>query len=153
MLILLGVSTIATVFVPTDPPEEGQDPEPVPEPPTRSEPSGELVRERISADDRRPAMISIRVGDQLALTVRSQKPDQVEIPALGELEAVARFAPARFDLLATEEARYAISLVDEDRVIGRIRIRPARNGSSDSERLTVGPGGNPVHRTRAEEDR
>jgi hypothetical protein len=122
MLLLLGISTLAAALV--DPPETDEGDEAAIEPPPLPQPRGELVRERIDAMEPTPEVISIRVGDQLTLTVTSRRADEVEIPALGELRFVAPLAPARFDFFAREEGTYAIRLLDADRTIGRIEVSP-----------------------------
>lgn len=127
MLVLLGISTLAAALV--DPPEAGEQEE-ASEPPPRPQPNGEPIRKRISAHDRTPVVIRMSVGDQLSLTVTSRRADQVEIPALGELEVVGPLAPARFDVLARQEGSYAIRLVEAGRTIGRIEVTARRARSS-----------------------
>ena len=93
--------------------------------------TGDLVHRRVGADSGRPQTIRIDRGDQLELTVTSPKPGQVEIVALGVLEDVDRFLPARLDLLPADQGTYPIRLVpdappgDRGRVIGRIVVRRA----------------------------
>jgi len=124
MLVLLGVSGLAAALVPPPPVDEAErERRPEVVAPPAPAPGGELVNAGIDASEDEPEEIRIGVGDQLALTVRSGVADQVEIPALGELEFVGPLAPARFDLIAREEASYAVRLVDADRVVGRIEVR------------------------------
>lgn len=125
MLVLLGISTLAAAVIPVELDEDERE-EALTEPPDVPRAAGELVSARIDARAEDPAVIELRVGDQLALTVRAGRPDQVEIPAVGELRFVGPLAPARFDILAWEEASYAVRLVDADRLIGRIEIGPPR---------------------------
>jgi hypothetical protein len=139
MLVLLGISTLAAALV--DPPETDEE-EQATEPPLPPQPQGELVRKRIDADERTPEVISIRAGDQLALTVTSGRADEVEIPALGELRFVAPLAPARFDLLAREEGTYAIRLLDAERRIGRIEVTARRDPQALERRLRAPRPGN-----------
>jgi hypothetical protein len=126
MLVLLGVSILITALFPgpTERDGERESTERIAPAPPQPTSGGELVTARIDADREEPATVSLQVGDQLALTVRSQRADEVEIPELGLLEVVAPLAPARFDILAWEEATYSIRLVEEDRVIGRIEVEP-----------------------------
>jgi len=126
MLILLGVSLVAGTLAPSPVDDADQEEPATPSPPPRAEgEGGRLVEERIDADADGRETIPIRVGDQLALTVRTSEADEVEIPDIGELEFASPLAPARFDLLATEEAIYPIRLVEADRVIGQIEVEPA----------------------------
>lgn len=131
MLVLLAISTLAAALI--DPPETAEEEaatEPPPPPPSR----GELIRKRIDAGVRTPQVIRMRIGDQLALTVTSRRPDEVEIPALGELRFVTPLAPARFDLLARQEGSYAIRLVEAGRTIGRIEATARREPSGERKR-------------------
>ena len=135
MLILLGVSLVAGTLAPSPVDDADQEaPTPPPAPRTEGE-GGRLVEERIDADADGRETIPIRVGDQLALTVRTSEADEVEIPGIGELQFASPLAPARFDLLATEEATYPIRLVEADRVIGRIEVEPAPDDDAHAGRL------------------
>jgi hypothetical protein len=75
-------------------------------------------------------VVPIRVGDQLALRVKWNRPGLVEIAALGLLEPVAPGAPARFDILASEQADYGIRLLEPSRLVGRIEVRAREKGAS-----------------------
>jgi len=86
------------------------------------------VEETIDAQARRPRSIRLHGGDGLALTVRSRAPNQVEIPAFGLLEHVARGDPARFDLLPTRNGAFVVRVLEPRRVIGRIVVRPEGKG-------------------------
>lgn len=128
MVVLLGISVLATALLPEPEPERDARQGQAEAKPSRPAPTGELVTARVDATAPEPALIELRVGDQLALTVRSPRADQVEIPELGELRFVGRLAPARFDILVWEQATYAIRLADADRLIGRIEVAPPRHG-------------------------
>jgi len=124
MLVLLGISILGGTLLP---PQRARDrsttTETTKEPTVRDTlPRGELLRERISVSPDKTYKVEIQVGDQLLLAVHSRKPDQVEIPRLGLIETVDRFAPARFDILATEPGSYPIRLVVADRTVGRIAV-------------------------------
>lgn len=95
--------------------------------------SGELLAVTIDADDAATRNIPRRVtaGDQLQLSVTSTKPDQVEIPAFGQVQPVTPFAPAYFDLLLDKPGIYEVRLLDAGRVAGVIEVSPAaRRGSA-----------------------
>lgn len=82
----------------------------------------------IEADPERISVVQVRLGEQLALTVRSPgATDLVEIPALGLIDSAEPFKPANFDLLATRAGDFGIRLVEADRLVGRIEVR--RRGS------------------------
>jgi hypothetical protein len=67
--------------------------------------------------------VPMRLGDELALVVRSGVADQVEIPAFGQIEDLTPDDPARFDLLPDRTGTFEVRLLEAGRVIGRIRVR------------------------------
>jgi hypothetical protein len=77
-------------------------------------------------------VVPIRVGDQLALRVKWDRPGLVEIPALGLLEPVAPGAPARFDVLGTDAVSYGVRLLDPGRLVARIEVT-ARGRDASAE--------------------
>jgi hypothetical protein len=142
MLVLLGVSTIAAALVPVDR-DAGTDETTTTTTSTpaekRDDSGGKLVPGFIDAASRKPEVVRIELGDQLALRVTSRRNAEVEIPRIGELEDVGPDAPARFDLLPFEAGRYAVRLVEPRRTIGRIEVRrpakekPARKRSKERD--------------------
>lgn len=109
----------------------------------RPAPAGERVRRTIAAGDPTPERIELALGDQLELTVTSEKlADLVEIPAFGELENVDPDFPAHFDLLALETGSFTVRLVEAHRVIARIEVttkgadqgKPGKSGESGKGR-------------------
>ena len=132
MLVLLAISTVAAALVPVEQAsrEETSTTSTRTESPDRAE--GKLVPGLIDAGSRKREAVRIRLGDQLELRVTSPRPDQVEIPRLGELEDVDPDAPAHFDLLPFEVGSYPVRLVEADRTIGRVEVKPpqAANGKS-----------------------
>jgi len=72
------------------------------------------------------ARIRARVGDVLALTVKSNDVlDGVEIEEAGKLEPVEPGSPARFELLLDHRGELRVSLVDAERLIGVVLVSPA----------------------------
>lgn len=92
----------------------------------------------IDVDPERISVVPVKLGEQLALSVRSTKAtDLVEIPALGLIDSAAPDKPANFDLLADRQGDFGIRLVEADRLIGRIEVRPrarerSARGSADA---------------------
>ena len=84
---------------------------------------GNRVSKTIDASAKGVERIRLRLGDQLALTVRSAIADQVEIPALGLLADVDPDAPARFDILAQTRGEFEVRLLDARRTVGGITVR------------------------------
>lgn len=85
----------------------------------------------IDIDAERITVVTVDLGEQLGLTVRSPSAtDLVEIPALGLIDSADPFKPANFDLLADRKGNFGIRLVEADRLIGRIEVRPQARGRS-----------------------
>ena len=84
---------------------------------------GNRVSKTIHASAGGTERIRLRLGDQLALSVRSATADQVEIPALGLIDDVDPGAPARFDILAETPGKFEVRLLDARRTVGRITVR------------------------------
>jgi hypothetical protein len=130
MLVLLAVSTLAAALVP---PQDGDDATSsnsrtraieTGRSGERPKPPGRLVSRTIRVVPHGVARVNVRLGDQLALAVRSGVADEVAIPALGQFQALTPEAPARFDLLPERTGVFEVRLVDAKRVIGRIAVRP-----------------------------
>lgn len=129
MLLLLAISTVAAALVPPQTEREGAPrtagaPQERTGPADEKGPPGRLVTASISADSPKPRTVRLERGDQLALVIRSRRPDQVEIPAFGQLEDVSRDDPARFDLLPDLTGAFEVRVMEADRVIGRIVVGP-----------------------------
>jgi hypothetical protein len=131
LVLVLALSTLAAALVPPQAEREGAPGGMT----TRGKPGDgrrderapeRLVRGVVDAGTRKRETIELRRGDELALTVRSPVPDQVEIPALGRIEHVSRDDPARFDLLPGLTGAFEVRLVEGARVVGRIAVRSRR---------------------------
>jgi hypothetical protein len=129
LVALLVVSTLAAALTAPGPerqsPTEGES-----EPEPRSTGGGRLIEATLNASAKHPGRVEAQRGDQVALTVRSTSPGQVEIPAFGLLEDVAPGAPARFDLLPERTGSFEVRLAGAGRVIGRVVVR--RRGAERS---------------------
>jgi hypothetical protein len=128
MLVLLLLSTLAAAFLPT-PDKKQATPvhkrkhqansvERAP-PPSKT---GLLLVSRMRISNRPPKTVRIERGDELRLEVAAPFGDDVEIPALGLTAAVTPFAPAQFDLLASEIGTFPVRTVDSGRLAGRLLI-------------------------------
>jgi hypothetical protein len=122
LLALLVVSSIAAALAPVRPSEDDQETTETttPQPP----PPGKLVRRTIDVGARKPATIALELGDELTLTVTSDRTAEIEIPGLGELDDADPDAPARFDLLPREPGGYEVRLLDSGRRLGTIEVAP-----------------------------
>jgi hypothetical protein len=136
MLVLLVLSSAVAALIPIERDAlEGSSSTTsttVQEPPA----TGELVRRKVDADAKRPPTIRITRGDQLELTVTSSRPGQIEIVALGVLQDVDRFLPARFDVLPADRGTYSVGFIPPEppgatgRVIARIAVGQVGGGST-----------------------
>jgi hypothetical protein len=142
MLVLLGISAGLAALVPSR--EAGEDTTGGTETETTeaaTEPSG--TTQSTAAEDagvqtatikvggRKFPVVPLEVGEQLSLVVKSNVADQLEIPALGLIDAVGPGAPARFELLAEEAGDLGIRLVNAERVVARIEVRSEARAESD----------------------
>ena len=64
------------------------------------------------------------MGDLIRFEVTGDVLDSVEIERLDRIDAIAPGTPARFEILADAAGVYPIRLVEADRRIGRLDIRP-----------------------------
>jgi hypothetical protein len=139
LVVLLVISSIAAALAPTPAEREETTTSPVTTTPADAGGGGggggELTELAVDVPPPRdgagkdqpkhePETIDIAVGDQLALTVRSERTATIEIPELGLLETAGSGAPARFDLLLREPGRLAV-LAGGGRQVAWIVVRPA----------------------------
>ena len=137
MLVLLVLSSAVAALVPVERETASQLPdETMTEQTTGS--SGELTEVTVDAGAKQAQRVAMGLGDQLVLMVRSTKAGQVEIAGLGLIDAVDRFAPARFDILPSETGDYPVRLLplrpgdDPGRVVARVVVGEA-GGSATEE--------------------
>jgi hypothetical protein len=132
--VLLGLTALVTSLAPrptiTRPGLVQTTPTPTPTPsPAPVATSSRRIEQTISADPgRNRARIRARVGDVLALTVKTNDVlDGVEIEDAGKLEPIEPGSPARFELLLEHRGELRVSLVDAERLIGLVLVSPARS--------------------------
>jgi hypothetical protein len=130
--VLLGLTALVTSLAPrptiTRPglaqptPSSSDTPAPV-----RTTTTSRRIEETINADAGHPrARIRARVGDVLALTVKGDVLDGVEIEDAGKLEPIEPGSPARFEMLLDRRGELRVSLVDAERLIGLVEVSAAR---------------------------
>ncbi len=96
--------------------------------PTRPQTSSRRIVQTISADPGRPrTKIHARVGDILALTVRGDVLDDVQIEAAGKVVPIEPGSPARFELLLDRRGELRVDLVEAERLIGVVEVSPPRS--------------------------
>jgi len=125
MLVLLGISILGGALLPSQRARDRNTTTQSTQETTIKDtlPRGDLLMRTIEVSAKKQFVIPVNVGDQLLLAVRSRQPDEVEIPSLGLIEAVDRFTPARFDILATEPGSHPIRLVAAELRVGRVLVR------------------------------
>lgn len=129
LVVMLGISALAAALAPvqrdrnatTETTTQPIAPPPIEEPGS----GGRLLEATIDADSGRITVVPLGAGDELQLRVRSKLLDQISIPELGQVQAVSPDAAASFDLLLDEPGNYAVRLVDENRLVGRLEVSPA----------------------------
>lgn len=131
MAVLLGLTALAASLAPrprvTDPGAAApRAASPSPASPADSGGGSRRVVVTVKADEgTRPAIVRARPGDVVELTVEGDVLESVELEGLNEIEPLEPGSPARFEVLADTEGRYAIRLIDAGRRIGRIDVRAA----------------------------
>jgi hypothetical protein len=131
--VLLGMTALVTSLAPRPTVDRPGAVQPTPSPtatpsPEPSAGASQRIEETISADPGRPrAKVRARVGDVLALTVRGDVLDGVEIAELGKLEPIEPGSPARFEMLLERRGELRVELVDAERLIGLVVVSPARS--------------------------
>jgi hypothetical protein len=114
--VLMLLTALAAGLAPQ--PDDG-DPPPSP-PPSRTP---DVVEESISAEQDDQS-VPARVGDLIRLEVTGDLIDQVQIERLDRIDPIEPTTPARFEIIPETAGVYPIRLVDADRRIGRLDIKP-----------------------------
>lgn len=148
MLVLLGLSTLAAALIPTNRLRNDDTASTItdrtqPTTTTAAEPpplEGRSLKTAITVGDGPVKVVPIEVGDQLHLVISSARSDQLEIPALGLLEAVGPNLPARFDILAREPIDYGIRYVQANRVVARVEVAKRKPKPKKAGDAPKGPG-------------
>jgi hypothetical protein len=131
--VLLGLTALVTSLAPRPsglrPGLAGVTPSPTATPAaTRAPTTSRRIVATISADPGRPrASIHARVGDVLALTVRGDVLDGVEIADAGKLEPIEPGSPARFEVLLDHRGELRVDLIDAQRLIGVVDVAAAQS--------------------------
>ena len=126
MLVLLGMSALAAGLAP--PPQSGDEPPTTSTARTRDHrdlTGGQLVERTIDAQSKRPQTVTVPVGDQLSLRVKSSHTGEIEIPNLGLLQNVTRFDPAHFDILASSKGSHEVKIVGSRHPVGFLEFGDA----------------------------
>jgi len=117
--VLLLLATLAAGVAP---------PPPLPPAPPSSLPAAEegagTVERTISAEPGSRTAVQVQRGDLVRLQVTGDLLDSVLLEGLDRMEAIEPLTPAIFDMLAERPGVYPIRLVEADRRIGRLVIRP-----------------------------
>jgi hypothetical protein len=130
--VLLGLTALVTSLAPRPTVRPGNVgagvSTPAPTPTSSATPRGQesrRIERTISADAGRPrARVRAHAGDVLALTVRGDVLDGVEIADLGKLEPIEPGSPARFEMLLDAPGEFRVTLLDARRPVGLIEVAP-----------------------------
>jgi hypothetical protein len=134
MAVLLGLTALAAALAPrpTVTPQRGgleASPTPATDTPSPGSQPSQVVARTISADEgagRGGAnVVRAREGDTVRLTVRGDVLDAVQLDGLDEIEPLEPGSPAHFEFIADERGKHPIVLLDADRRIGELDVRPA----------------------------
>jgi hypothetical protein len=113
---LLALAVIAAAIVPRGTTKQ--------ELPTVPAPERATITAEIAAAPARVRTIPARVGDHLELTVESDRIDQATIQGLDEIQSVDATTPARFDTLLDHAGRFQVRMVDANKVVGVLDVKP-----------------------------
>jgi hypothetical protein len=120
LAVLLGLTALAAGVAPRQ--SVRDDPGTVPPPPAARAPA-EPLEQTLDAQSSGQRIVA-RVGQTVVITVESTELDSVSLAERG-IEPVEPDSPARFELLADTPGDYAIDLLQAERTIGTLEIRPA----------------------------
>jgi hypothetical protein len=120
LLLLAAVLMLLTALAAGLAPQPDSD-DPPSAPPAAQSP--EIVERSISAseDDQR---VEATVGDLIRLEVTGELIDEVQIERLDRIDPIEPATPARFEVIPETAGVYPIRLIDADRRIGRLDIKP-----------------------------
>jgi len=121
LLLLAAILMLLTALA------AGLSPDPEPEPPASREAAGastsQIVEHTMSAAEQ-DQTVEARIGDLVRLEVEGDLLDAVVIEQLDRIDAIEPTTPARFEVFAERAGVYPIRLIEADRPIGRLAIRP-----------------------------
>jgi hypothetical protein len=124
MLVLLVLSSIAAALIPVDRQTDETTSSTTATTTTTSEAEGKLLTRRVSAAASEPPTISMRLGDELRLTVTSPVSNLVEIEEFGDFENVDPDFPATFDVFPFATGRFDVRLLDPPGLVATIDVKP-----------------------------
>jgi hypothetical protein len=119
--VLMGMTALAASVAPRQPVVPRDQREATPTPAPAGTPTLVTVEKEISTADV-DARVTVREGDLVELTISGPERDSVLM--LDRMDTIHPESPARFSLLAGEPGEYPIELLEADRRIGTLVIRP-----------------------------
>ncbi len=128
MLVLLAISTVLALVVPSRSPRNADrstststtETTPRPDPTLTPDITGKVVSAHFDFLSKTRNTVDVHRGDQLILSVTGSTGDDIEIPHFGLTETVTPYAPAVFNLIVDESGTFPIRAVGADLVVGRI---------------------------------
>jgi FtsP/CotA-like multicopper oxidase with cupredoxin domain len=85
-------------------------------------PPAPVVRGRLPDDK----TVTARVGDAVAIEVRTEEPDDASIPKLGVEAPTSSDVPGVLEFVASQAGRYPVVLINADKPIGTVVVEPAQ---------------------------
>jgi hypothetical protein len=126
--VLMGIAAIATSSLaprlPAPPPRQTATPTADPGSggaTASAQPAGEPAAQAMRAD-RTGQEARGRVGQRLVLEVSATAPISVQLGEDGPIDGADAGSPARFELYLDEPASLPVSVLDADRVVGRVIV-------------------------------
>jgi hypothetical protein len=135
LLVLLGISTLAAALAPVKSPQDKTTTTTTtptvttPSPPPAK--SAGLFKYPLDANSGNVKVVELYAGEELLLTVKWKHYGQVSIPKLGQIEPVSPGFAAKFDLYLSQPGTYAVRLLPQNRLVGRLRVSPGARPGRD----------------------
>ncbi len=121
LAVLIGLTALASGVSPREPTVREDQPA-TPSPGGAQSPAAAPIETTLNAGESGQRVVA-RVGQTVIITVEGAALDTVRLAEFGN-ETVDRDSPARFELLADVPGTYEIELLESDRRIGTLKIRP-----------------------------
>jgi hypothetical protein len=124
--VLMGLTALAATIAPREPliREGGRTPTPTPTP-TQESATAETPVHNVSRTlmvTAEPGRITVKQGALLELTVKADELGTVSL--MDQVEPIEEQSPAIFNVLADTPGQYPITMVDADRKVGTLVVKP-----------------------------
>jgi hypothetical protein len=117
--VLMGLTALAASLAPRQPATDDDRRAGTPTPAPAGSPALGIVEKSLNIDDGE-AVVTVREGDVVELTVEGDERDSVSV--LGRIDAIDPTTPARFSLFADTPGEHEIELLEADRTVGTLVV-------------------------------